>query len=119
VYLALASAALRANPFADLGELAEDVKRRCVTLKMSYTAHQIDKAIGLLSGTDRLRTRPIPKTQTEVQAAQGRPLNDREARETLKRLGLDALIRRMPQTPPSTIEIDAPVERERVEHDRY
>lgn len=119
IYLALASAVLRERPFDDVGELAEEVKRRCVLLGMTYSAHQIDKAIGILSGTNRIKSRPIPQTREDVEAAHGRPLNAYEARETLKRLNLGELIRQIPSSPPSLIDIDAPVPREQVDHDRY
>lgn len=110
IYLKLASEALAADPWADLGDLSEAVKRRCVALRITpYDVPAIDRALALISASNRLAS-PIPKTRDDLDAVQGRPITHEEARECLHRLGLDVLIKTVSESRGS-IEIDAPVER--------
>lgn len=105
VYLKLASSALRDQPFADLGDLAETVKRQCVRLKIAYDHAAIDRALSMLAGSSRLAT-PLPKTHEDIAQESGRPLTHAESRECLHRLGIGtALIKTMPGATVAKIDI--------------
>lgn len=112
IYLRLASDALHRNPFADLGDLAEEVKQHCIRLKIKpYSVAAIDKALALLSASHRVK-QPRPTVQDMKQSiTDGRPITHGEARECLARLGLTGLIRGVPPSL-GTIDIHGPVDRE-------
>lgn len=110
IYLKLASEALREDPFADLADLADIVKRKCVALRIKpYDVPAIDRALALLSAGKRVTGHR--KTVHEVRASieQGAPLSHEEARECLMRLGLNGLVKEVPRSVGS-VEIYANIE---------
>lgn len=87
VYLKMASEALARNPWASVSDIAEDVKTKCAQAKLGYDNHEADRAINILTGSNRFRS-GLPKTQHELLKREGRPFSHQESVELLARLGV-------------------------------
>ena len=107
LYLQLASDVVKADPFAPVAEIVAKVKDECARLRLPNDFVAIDKAVNVLIGSGRFKT-PPPQTREEVIAAEGRPLTHAEAKDCLRRLGFDVLIKAMPSSPVSKIDIYGP-----------
>lgn len=86
IYLKLASEALNHRAYASIGDLSEDVKLRCVALKIPYDGPKIHRALQLLTGTRLTRKEPAIRADGTVPTPQ--PFSVAEAREFLCRFGL-------------------------------
>ena len=119
VYLKLASEALREEPFHSIADLEEAVRAKCKTLNIEFDWQASNRALNLLSGTNRL-SKPLPTTRQEFIAEQGRPLTTQESRECLLRLGIEFGDRKIP-TAPWGFDDGRPVDDDEIayEHDRY
>lgn len=125
VYLRLAREVLKDRAWECFADLVEEMKLHCAMLKLPYDAHQVDKALGLLTGETTFSK--VPRTNAErVQAFHdGRPFTDSECRALVKRLfgGVpDRIARPFPEPRgenPRAVDIYAPVYEEAVDHDRY
>lgn len=104
IYLKLAREVLRNRAFDSFSDLVAEMKAQCAKLKLPYNEHQVDTALGLLSGSTKFST-PIPQTQDAVEAEQHRPLTEAEARECLKRLGVDAIMMKRMVKPMPAVEL--------------
>lgn len=86
IYLKLASEALNKRAYASIGDLSEDVKLRCVALKIKYDAPKIHRALELITGTRIQRVEaPIRRDGTTPSPL---TLSRQEAHEWLCRIGL-------------------------------
>jgi hypothetical protein len=115
--LKLASEVLHGHEFESIADLSDRVKTACVKARISYNAHQVSKALGLLCGVSR--NTPTFQSTVGRTPTNRRPPTAAEAREIVHRLGLQSAIRTMPSAAPSQVDIYAPVYVEYVEHDRY
>lgn len=100
IYLRLASSALKKRPYADVGELSEDVKRLCVQHRIGYRGDQVHRALELLTGT-RL-TRQDAKRRDPDYVPDPQAVSAQDAHEILTRIGftgsMDILAKAMPAT---------------------
>jgi hypothetical protein len=95
VYLAVASKLLARDPWVSVADLVAAVKDECARLRLPYRHHEVDRAVNVLVGANRLKGSPLPQTREEVIAEQYRPLTHAECVETLTRLGIIDAIRPM------------------------
>ena len=87
VYIPLASAAVEANPFGDIGDLSEAIKLQCVALKIPLNYSRISDALSVCGL--RLRTRPpVREARDYGRFVPVRPLTDQESRELVSRLSI-------------------------------
>lgn len=86
IYLKLASTALRFEPFATVSDLSAAVKDLCAKHKIRYEAHQVDRALELVTGS-RLQ-RITPKVREDGTKPSPQEVNRQEAHEILTRLGV-------------------------------
>lgn len=121
VYLKLASDVLAEHLFDSFSELAAEVKERCIQLRVPIDVAAIDKALSVLSASNRVVTLPARTAdEVHVRITEGRPLSHAEAQECLTRLGLSSLIKPMPRSV-GTINIYGPITRDTSwgDHDLY
>lgn len=121
VYLKLASAAVQAEPFASIADIAEGIRIACAKLKIPARPERINSAIAVVVG-NRLQT--APRVEVQAPRTEPRAVTPAEARELLFRLS--SALGQMPirqvsaSTPSSVIDIYAPVQQpDWGEHDRY
>jgi hypothetical protein len=92
LYLKLARDVLRADPFASIADLSDEVKRACAHHGIDYDGPSLHRALGLLTGT---RLRPVapapPQTLEDL-----RPISAADAREILARLDLQSAVKTIP-----------------------
>ena len=87
VYLRLASAAVQAHPFGDIGDLSEAIKTQCVALKIPVNVTRIADALSVCGL--RLKTRPpVRDVRDYGRLVPVRPLTDQESRELVSRLSM-------------------------------
>jgi len=84
IHLTIAREALRADPLATIGELAEATKRLCAARHVPYTAAPIDRALELITGRRFIRREPRRLALAVPSPAIIRPA---EAHEILMRIG--------------------------------
>jgi hypothetical protein len=133
IYLKIASAALKKEPFASIADLADMVKTACAKLKIPAPEGRINSALALIVG-NRIQA-PYPEYRPP-QKADPMAIPRGDAREILIRLfaAMDAKleIKQMPAPPRSSacqtrsdlmagsrVSIDAHVEENWGDHDRY
>jgi hypothetical protein len=116
VYLKLASAAVRATPFASIADLSDDIKTQCAKLKIKVVPDRIHAAIAVVCG-NRLKTQP-PQNCEEIRAADFRPLTKDEARDFMCRLEMHGLIKSI-QSTRSKIDIYAEIREPQTDYDLY
>lgn len=121
IYLRLASASLKIEPFASIADLAEAMRLACAKLKIPPTPGRINSALAVVCG-NRLQT--APKEHQKPQKADAMAVSKGDARELLNRLtakfGPMTIKQMSASTPRQIIDIYAPVpEPEWGEHDRY
>jgi hypothetical protein len=124
-------ALLEAGLFADYGEVKAAAHGRLRALRIRYRPADLDEAITWVTSNRALveATREPPGTD-RVRTDETFSLTRREAADLLAQIqqrcqveaaaDFDRLIKTIPATPGHrVIDIDAPVERDEVEHDRY
>lgn len=97
VYLAIVSAALKAERFETLADLIEDVKVRCAKLKIPYADGQVHAAIARLD--DHRLALEAPKKYAELldEGREYEPMTRAEAAGWMAKLG--AIAKPIPTTP--------------------
>lgn len=90
-YFVFARMALRAAPFAGLGQLFEAVKLLCAANKISYDSGRITRAVELVTGKRLIR----PPTAVD-RRPRSAALTDAQAHELFTRLELTASLKAMP-----------------------
>lgn len=94
VYLAVVSAALKVETFESVADLVEDVKRRCVALKLPYDHNQVQDAIARVNDA-RLQIQPPKKTVDLLDERTGNaPFSRAEAAGLMAKYG--AIAKSMP-----------------------
>jgi len=93
VYIALARAAITANPIADIGDLSDAIKVLCVSHKIPVHPGRIAAALGVCGLELKPRPRAVPRDDRRADA---RTFSQSEARDILSRLGALACVRGMP-----------------------
>lgn len=118
LYLKLARDVLAGREFDCFADLVEEMKTRCARMKLPYSQHQVDKALGLLTGETTFSQ--VPRTQEARTQAweEQRPFTDAECRALLKRLfgGVpERLVKSFPEPKgenPNGIDIYGPIPRD-------
>ncbi len=123
LYLKVASSLIQVRPYSHVADLADDMKRRCVELKLPPNTQRINDAIATICG-NRLSFEQKKHEEKYAHIPEhDRPISRQEAREFLGLLGItnvvDAIAKPMPHAKPSKIDIYAPVEENWGDHDRY
>lgn len=122
VYLKIASAALKKEPFATISDLADMVKTACARMKIPAPEGRINSALAVIVGN---RLQDGPREPYQPQKADPLPVSKGDARELLIRLFAKAdaplEIKQMSaSTPRGKIDIYAPVEQpDWGDHDLY
>jgi hypothetical protein len=120
IYLRLASAALKLEPFASIADLAEAVRQMCAKHKIQANPARINSALAVVCGN---RLQSAPREQPATVKAEPRAVTKAEAQQLLIRLTakFGALnMRQIPASKPSTIDIYGAVPRpDWGEHDVY
>lgn len=98
VYLAIVSAALKAERFTCLADLIEEVKVRCAKLKIDYSAGQVQAAIARMDEGQRLGIQ-APRKIVELldEGRDNAPLTRAEAAGWMAKLG--AIVKSIPSGP--------------------
>lgn len=85
VYLTLVSELVKAQPFMQITDLADEAKRLCVSRRIPCDTHRIDRAIALVCGTRLRVARPEPPAPTPA-VSEPAPPSHTEALEWLARI---------------------------------
>lgn len=88
VFIKIASDVISADPFADIADLSEIIKRQCVSLRIPFTAERIHSALAVCGL--RLRQRPTLVRTDADDPRFARGLTHQESVELLSRLGFAA-----------------------------
>lgn len=85
VYVKLARQALRDQPFASIAELSAATKDLCAKHKVQYDRHEVDRALGLLTGT-RIKRIVKPHWRTPDAVPDPVHVTAQDAHEVIMRL---------------------------------
>jgi hypothetical protein len=102
LYLKLASSLIGERPYVSVTDLADDIKRRCVKLKIPVNVERINGAIAVVCGNRLTSPAQVEREQKYAHVPKDqRPISDAEAHEIIGLMGIEAIAATLAKTMPS------------------